>query len=147
MWLFLGGKCNGYIIVDIREVLKVNVKVIWVSKSALGAERRTFVAHRTCGQHVVKYTTSLISFNDVVVIKSQNRVWYVIRINESRNYYLGNILFALPITEFEAGRHAYAKDCRSQASWSVSKRSTEVCRTHQCTGHSISRDMRPFWRG
>ena len=34
---------------DIRgqhDVLKVKFKVIWVSKSALGAERRTFMTHR-----------------------------------------------------------------------------------------------------
>ena len=35
-------------------------------------------------------------------------------------------------------RHAYAKECRAQASWPDSKRSTEVFRTHQGTGHSIA---------
>ena len=48
MWFFLGAKFNGSILFDIRgqhEVLKVKFKVIRVSKTALGAERRTFMTH------------------------------------------------------------------------------------------------------
>ncbi len=50
----------------------------------------------------MKYTTSSISCNAAVVIKSQNSAWYV-NINESRNYDLGNILFAKVTMEVEAG--------------------------------------------
>ena len=46
--LCLGVKFNVSILFDIRgqhDVLKVKFKVIRVSKTALGAERRTFITH------------------------------------------------------------------------------------------------------
>ena len=49
MWFLLGDKFNGSKIYDIKgqhAVLKVTFKVIRVSKTALGAERRTFMTHR-----------------------------------------------------------------------------------------------------
>ena len=49
MFFFLGDKCNGSIIFDFRgqhDVLKVKFKFIRLSKTALRAERRTFMTHR-----------------------------------------------------------------------------------------------------
>ena len=46
---FLGDKLNGIKLFDIRgqhEVVNVNIKVIWVSISALGPDCRTFMTHR-----------------------------------------------------------------------------------------------------
>ena len=70
--------------------------------------------------------TFSISCNAAVVIKSQNRVWYV-SINESRNYDIGNIFFCQGYHGVW-GSHTCAEEHRSQASWSESKRSTKVQR-------------------
>ena len=83
MWFCLGDKFNGSIIVDIRcqhDVSKVKFKVIPLSETALGAERRTIMTH----QQFLKYTTSSISCNAIVVVNSQHRVCYVC-IKESRH--------------------------------------------------------------
>ncbi len=69
--VFLGAKFNGSILFDIRgqhDVLKVKFKVIRVSKTALGAERTTFMTHLAYinNYHLVAYI--------IVVVNSQHCV-------------------------------------------------------------------------
>ena len=70
MWFYLGAKFNGSIIFDIRgehEVLKVKYKVIRVSKTALGAERRTFMTYL---EYINKFWNTLHLMYRVILLSS-----------------------------------------------------------------------------
>ena len=79
MWFLLGDKFNGSKICNIRgqlEVLNVTFKVIRVGKTAIGAERSTFMTHRAYINNFLN-TLSSISCNAIVIVNSQHRVCYV----------------------------------------------------------------------